>query len=48
MSGDKRGEETFLATLCKGWRVTVYEQIRNKLGLKEGDSLRVTIRKEET
>jgi len=44
----KRDEETFLAKLCKGWRVTVYEQVRGRLGLKEGDRLRVTIRKEDT
>ena len=43
----KRSEETFLAKLCKGWRVTVYEQVRERLGLKEGDRLRVTIRKDE-
>jgi len=47
MSEFKRNEETFLAKLCKGWRGTVYEQVRRSLGLKEGDRLRVTIRKEE-
>ncbi len=47
MSESKRNEETFLAKLCKGWRVTIYEQVRERLGLKEGDRLRVTIRKEE-
>jgi len=46
-SDSKRNEETFLAKLCKGWRVTVYEQIRERLGLTEGDILRVTIRKEK-
>ena len=47
MSEPKRNEETFLAKLCKGWRVTIYEQVRERLDLKEGDRLRVTIRKEE-
>ncbi len=47
MTESKRNEETFLAKLCKGWRVTVYEQVRERLGLKEGDLLRVTIRKEK-
>jgi len=48
MSGDERGEETFLAKICTGWRLTIYESVRESLGLKEGDRLRVTIRKDET
>lgn len=38
--------ETFLARVCEGWRITVYEQVREKLGLKVGDRLRVTVRKD--
>jgi len=47
MSGDKRGEETFLAKVYKGWRVTIYEPIRESLGLEIGDRVRLTIRKDE-
>ena len=48
MSGDERGGETFLAKVYKGYRVTIYEQVREILGLEVGDRVRVTIRKEET
>jgi len=41
-----RGVETFLAKVHKGWRITVYEPIRESLGLEVGDRLRVTVRKE--
>jgi len=47
MSGDERGGETFLAKVYKGWRVTIYEPIRESLGLEVGDRVRVTIRKDE-
>ncbi len=47
MSGDKRGEETFLAKVYKGWRVTIYEPVRESLGLEIGDRVRLTIRKDE-
>jgi len=48
MSGNKRGEETFLAKVYKGWRFTIYEPIRESLGLELGDRVRITIRKDET
>ncbi len=47
MSGDERGGETFLAKVYTGWRVTIYEQVRESLGLEIGDRVRVTIRKEK-
>ena len=47
MSGDERGEETFLAKVNKWYRVTIYENIRESLGLEVGDRVRVTIRKDE-
>lgn len=37
------GEETFLAKIMRGWRLTVYEPIRESLDLEIGDLLRVTI-----
>ena len=39
-------EETYLAEVKMGWRITVFEPIRKNLGLKVGDRLRVTVRKE--
>ena len=47
MSGDERGGETFLAKVHKGWRLTVYEPVREYLGLEIGDLLRVTVQKDE-
>lgn len=47
MSDSKRNEETFLAKLCKGWRVTIYEPVRERLDLRVGELLRVTVRKDE-
>ena len=47
MSGDERGGETFLAKVYTGWRVTIYEPVRESLGLKLGDRVRVTIQKDE-
>ena len=47
MSGDERGGETFLAKICKGWRITVYEPVRKYLDLEIGDLLRVTVQKDE-
>lgn len=38
--------ETFLVKVCKGWRFTVPELVREKLGLNEGDRLYVNVRKE--
>ncbi|GAG07208.1 unnamed protein product [marine sediment metagenome] len=46
MSAREKGEETFLAKVHKGWRITVYEPVRESLGLEVGDRLRVTVRKE--
>jgi len=46
MSENERSEETFLANVAKGWRVTIYEPIRESLGLEIGDRLRVTVRKD--
>lgn len=36
-------EETFLAKIARGWRVTIYEPIRESLELNIGDLLRVTV-----
>jgi len=47
MSENERGEETFLAKIYKGWRVTIYEPVRDSLGLELGDRVRITIRKDE-
>ena len=47
MNGNERGEETFLARVNMGWRLTVYEPVRESLDLEIGDLLRVTIRKEK-
>ncbi len=47
MRGNERGGETFLAKVYKGWRVTIYEPVRESLDLEVGDRVRVTIRKEE-
>jgi len=47
MSEDERGGETFLAKVYTGWRVTIYEPVRESLGLKMGDRVRVTIQKDE-
>jgi len=47
MSGDERGGETFLAKVHKGWRITVYEPVREYLDLEIGDLLRVTVQKDE-
>ena len=47
MSGDERGGETFLAKVNKGWRITVYEPVREYLDLEIGDLLRVTVQKDK-
>ncbi|GAH41636.1 unnamed protein product [marine sediment metagenome] len=44
---EKENEETFLAKIATGWRITIYEPVRESLGLEIGDLLRVTIRKDE-
>ena len=46
MSGDERGGETFLAKVNKGWRITIYEPVRESLSLEIGDRLRVTVLKD--
>jgi len=43
---NKVREETFLAKLVSERRITIYEPIRESLGLEIGDRLRVTIRKD--
>jgi len=40
------GEETFLAEVQKLYRISIKKEVRKKLGIVEGDTLRVTIRKE--
>jgi len=45
---EKENEETFLAKVKKGWRITIYEPVRERLGLEIGDLLKVTIRKDES
>ena len=47
MSGDERVAETFLAKVHKGWRLTIYEPVRESLDLEIGDRLRVTVRKDK-
>ena len=44
---DNKKQETCLVKIHKGWRVTIYEPIRESLSLKIGDRLRVTVRKDE-
>jgi len=44
MSGNERGEETFIAKVGQGWLFTIYEPVRESLGLEMGDRLRVTVR----
>jgi len=41
-----RGGETFLAKVAKGWRITLYEPVRESLGIEVGDRVRVTVRKD--
>ena len=47
-TGLDENKETFLAKVYTGWRITIYEPIRESLGIEIGDRLRVTIRKEES
>ena len=47
MGVEKGNEETYLAKVCQGWRVTIYEPVRERLGLRQGELVRVTIRKDE-
>ena len=47
MSAEDRDEETFLATLGQGGRVTVPYAVRERLGLKQGYFLRVRVRREK-
>ena len=39
-------EETFLAKVQKLYRISIKKEVRKKLSIKEGDTVRVTIRKE--
>jgi AbrB family looped-hinge helix DNA binding protein len=39
-------EETFLAKVQKLHRISIDNEVRRKLDIKEGDMVRVTIRKE--
>jgi len=45
---EEENEETFLAKVKKGWRITIYAPVRESLGLEIGDRLKVTIRKDES
>ena len=47
MSAEDRDGETFLARLCQGGRLTVPYAVRERLGLKRGDFLRVRVRRDE-
>jgi len=40
-------EEEFLAKVCQGGRVAIPYAVREKLGLKKGDFVRVRFRKEK-
>jgi len=40
-------KETFLARIAKGWRICLYEPVRDNLGFEIGDLLRVTVRLEK-
>jgi len=42
----ERKEEEFLAKICQGNRVTVPLTLRESLGLKQGDRVRVRIQKD--
>ena len=48
MSDFKRGTETFLTKVWAGYRITIYEEIRESLGIEIGDRVRVTVRKEKS
>ena len=39
----EENEETFLAKIGRGWRVTIPESVREWMGLKEGSIIRVRI-----
>ena len=45
---EKENEETFLAKVKKGWRITIYEPVRESLGIEIDDILKVTIRKDKS
>lgn len=44
---EEMDRDTFLTKVCQGWRVTIYETVRESLGLEVGDIVRITIRKNE-
>lgn len=46
MGLEEEEEETFLVKVCTGWRVTIPLPGRERLGLKRGGLVRVTVRKE--
>ncbi len=43
MNEYKRDEETFLVKVKKNWLLTIYEPVRESLGLEIGDHLRATV-----
>jgi len=43
----EKGEESFLAMITTGGRITVPYPVREKLGLEDGNMVRVTVCKEE-
>lgn len=44
---EKRIAEEFLVKICQGGRVTVPLTLRDKLDLKQGERVRVTIQRDE-
>lgn len=47
MNVEKRIAEEFLVKICQGGRVTVPLTLRDKLDLKQGERVRVTIQRDE-
>jgi len=47
MSLEKNKEEEFLANICSGGRVTVPLAYRERLSLKQGNRVRIKIKKDE-
>lgn len=43
---EKRSEESFLATVRGGWRVTIPIEVRRKLRVQRGDLVKVIILRE--
>jgi bifunctional DNA-binding transcriptional regulator/antitoxin component of YhaV-PrlF toxin-antitoxin module len=42
---EKEGEESFLAVVREGWRVTIPIEVRKLLDIQQGDLIKVTVRK---